>query len=86
MSEKENFPTIFERIKAKAREIKRETYILALAYHLLATPRYAKIFAALVVAYAFSPIDLGASGRVGDLLGCGLDAWVGSRVKCVRVF
>jgi len=47
-----------ERIKDKARELKRETYALALAYRHPKTPWYAKVFAAVVVAYAFSPIDL----------------------------
>ena len=51
-------PSLFERLKAKAREIKTETFTLALAYRSPATPWYAKVFAAVVVAYAFSPIDL----------------------------
>ena len=55
MEEKQSW---FERIKAKAREIKKETYVLALAYRNPDTPWYAKVFAAVVVAYAFSPIDL----------------------------
>jgi len=49
---------LFQRLKAKAREIKKETYILALAYRHPETPWYAKVFTAVVVAYAFSPIDL----------------------------
>ena len=44
--------------KRRARELKRETYALYLAYKDPRTPWYAKIFAALVVGYAFSPIDL----------------------------
>ncbi len=51
-------PLFFELLKAKAREIKTETFTLALAYRSPATPWYAKVFAAVVVAYAFSPIDL----------------------------
>ena len=55
MAEKKPF---FQRLKAKAHEIKKETYTLALAYRHPETPWYAKVFAAVVVAYAFSPIDL----------------------------
>jgi uncharacterized membrane protein YkvA (DUF1232 family) len=50
--------TWFEKLKTKARDLKVETYILYLAYQHPATPWYAKIFAAVVVGYAFSPIDL----------------------------
>jgi uncharacterized membrane protein YkvA (DUF1232 family) len=38
--------------------LKRETFVLFLAYKHPDTPWYAKAFAGLVVAYAFSPIDL----------------------------
>jgi uncharacterized membrane protein YkvA (DUF1232 family) len=58
MSEEKRKPSLFERIKIKAKEIKAETFTLALAYKSPATPWYAKVFAAVVVAYAFSPIDL----------------------------
>ncbi|WP_028548485.1 YkvA family protein [Paenibacillus sp. UNC451MF] len=47
-----------EKIKNKAREIKRNVFVLYLAYKDPRVPWYAKLFAALVVAYAFSPIDL----------------------------
>lgn len=50
--------TWFERLKTKARDLKGETYILYLAYRHPLTPWYAKIFVAIVVGYAFSPIDL----------------------------
>ena len=58
MEDTDKKPSLFERLKTKAREIKTETFTLALAYRSPATPWYAKVFAALVVAYAFSPIDL----------------------------
>ena len=58
MEDTEKKTSLFERLKTKAREIKTETFTLALAYRSPATPWYAKVFAALVVAYAFSPIDL----------------------------
>ena len=44
--------------KARARKLKSEIYSLYLAYKDPRTPWYAKAFAAFVVAYAFSPIDL----------------------------
>jgi len=50
--------TCFEKIKTKARQLEGETFTLYLAYRHPATPWYAKIFAAVVVGYAFSPIDL----------------------------
>jgi len=50
--------TCFEKIKTKARQLERKTFTLYLAYRHPATPWYAKIFAAVVVGYAFSPIDL----------------------------
>ncbi len=50
--------TILQRWKERARILKREVYTLYLAYRDPRTPWYGKAFAALVVAYAFSPIDL----------------------------
>lgn len=47
-----------ERWKQAARKLKAETYALYLAYRHPHTPWFAKVFAGLVVAYAFSPIDL----------------------------
>jgi len=44
--------------KARARQLKIEVYALYLAYKDTRTPWYARIFAAVVVGYAFSPIDL----------------------------
>jgi len=46
------------RWKNAARDLKTETYALYLAYRDPRTPWYAKVWAAAVVAYAFSPIDL----------------------------
>ena len=47
-----------ERWKRYAAQIKRETYAVYLAYRDPRVPWYARIFAACVVGYAFSPIDL----------------------------
>lgn len=44
--------------KERARQLKRETYALYLAYRDSRTPWYAKLVAGCVVAYAFSPLDL----------------------------
>jgi uncharacterized membrane protein YkvA (DUF1232 family) len=44
--------------QTRARRLRVETYTLYLAYKDPRVPWYAKAFAALVVAYAFSPIDL----------------------------
>jgi uncharacterized membrane protein YkvA (DUF1232 family) len=46
------------RWRQRARQLKRETYALYLAYRDPRVPWYAKLLAACVVAYAFSPIDL----------------------------
>ena len=49
---------MFEKLRIRAKQIKSETLALYLAYKDSRTPLHAKIFAACVVAYAFSPIDL----------------------------
>jgi uncharacterized membrane protein YkvA (DUF1232 family) len=43
--------------KQRAQSLKAETYTLYLAYRHPRTPWYARVFAALVVGYVFSPID-----------------------------
>ena len=48
----------FDRWKAWAKHLKIEIYALYLAYRDPRTPWYAKVVAACVVGYAFSPIDL----------------------------
>jgi uncharacterized membrane protein YkvA (DUF1232 family) len=47
-----------DRWKRRARTLRQETYALYLAYRDPRVPWYAKIWAACVVAYAFSPLDL----------------------------
>jgi len=44
--------------KQRARELKIQVYAVYLAYRDPRVPLYARIFAACVVGYAFSPIDL----------------------------
>jgi uncharacterized membrane protein YkvA (DUF1232 family) len=48
----------FDSWKQRARELKVETYAIWLAYKDPRVPWYARVFAACVVGYAFSPIDL----------------------------
>jgi uncharacterized membrane protein YkvA (DUF1232 family) len=47
-----------ERLKHQARRLKTELFALYLAYRDPRVSWYARVFAACVVAYAFSPIDL----------------------------
>jgi uncharacterized membrane protein YkvA (DUF1232 family) len=49
---------MFKNLKARARALKNDLFALYLAYRDKRTPWYARIWAALVLAYAFSPIDL----------------------------
>ena len=49
---------LIDSLKQRARSLKREVLALWYAYQNPHTPWYAKVFTAMVVAYAFSPIDL----------------------------
>ena len=64
---------MIEELKQRARQLKIETYALYLAARHPATPWYAKLLVAAVVAYALSPIDLipyfvPVLGHLDDLL------------------
>jgi uncharacterized membrane protein YkvA (DUF1232 family) len=50
--------SLFEKLKSQARKLRAETYALYLAYRDPRTPWYARAWAGLVLAYAFSPLDL----------------------------
>ncbi len=50
--------SVLEVWKQRARQLKTETYAIYLAYKDPRLPWYARLFAACVVGYAFSPIDL----------------------------
>jgi uncharacterized membrane protein YkvA (DUF1232 family) len=50
--------SLLSRLRESARKLKLETRALLLAYRDPRTPWYAKAWAVLVLAYAFSPIDL----------------------------
>ena len=65
----------------RARQLKAETYALYLAYRDPRTPWLARIFAAVVVGYAFSPIDLipdfiPVLGYLDDLVLVPLGIWL----------
>lgn len=49
---------VIEKWRLKARQLKLETYAIYLAYRDPRVSWYARLFAACVVGYAFSPIDL----------------------------
>ena len=53
-----NETRIIKQWKAKARQLNAETCALYLAFRHPKVPWYAKVFAACVVGYLFSPIDL----------------------------
>ncbi|MBI4788205.1 MAG: DUF1232 domain-containing protein [Chloroflexi bacterium] len=50
--------SLFDQWKQRARQLKVEVYAVSLAYKDPRVPLPARIFAACVVGYAFSPIDL----------------------------
>ena len=50
--------SLLEKLKQRASALKTQSYALYLAFKHPNTPWYAKVFAGLVAAYAFSPIDL----------------------------
>jgi uncharacterized membrane protein YkvA (DUF1232 family) len=72
---------MFDRIKAWARTLKRDTYAVYLAARSPSTPWYVKALAAVVAAYAFSPIDLipdfiPVLGYLDDLILIPLGIWL----------
>jgi uncharacterized membrane protein YkvA (DUF1232 family) len=67
--------------KRRVRQLKAETYALYLAYRDPRMPWYARLLAAVVVGYAFSPIDLIPDfvpilGYVDDLILVPLGIWL----------
>ena len=51
-------PKFLQRLRQRAKALKAELLALWFAYRDRRTPWYAKLWAAMVVGYAFSPIDL----------------------------
>ena len=67
--------------RERARQLKAETYALYLAYRDPRAPWYARLLAAVVVGYAFCPIDLipdfvPVLGYLDDLLLVPLGIWL----------
>lgn len=70
-----------ENLKLRAKQLKAELYALYLAYKDPRVPTFARIFAACVVGYAFSPIDLipdpiPVLGYLDDLVLIPLGIWL----------
>jgi uncharacterized membrane protein YkvA (DUF1232 family) len=70
-----------QQLRAWARTLKQETFALALAARDPRVPWYARFFMALVVAYAFSPLDLipdfvPVLGYLDDLVLVPLGLWL----------
>ena len=51
-------PAMLQQLKARARQLKREVYVVAIAARDPRTPWYVKALIFFVVAHTFSPIDL----------------------------
>jgi uncharacterized membrane protein YkvA (DUF1232 family) len=82
--------SFINRWKEWAKQLKLEIYALYIAYKDRHTPWYAKIFAALVVGYAFSPIDLIPDpipilGYLDDLVLIPLGAYVAVKMIPLQV-
>ncbi|MDX1663059.1 MAG: YkvA family protein [Candidatus Promineifilaceae bacterium] len=76
---------LIERWKGWAHRLKQETHVLYVAYQDPRVPWYARLLALLVVAYAFSPIDLIPDpipilGYLDDLLLVPAGIWLAVRM------
>jgi uncharacterized membrane protein YkvA (DUF1232 family) len=74
-------PAFLENWKGRARQIKTEVYALYLAYRDPRVSWFARLFAALVIGYALSPIDLipdpiPVLGYLDDLILIPLGIWL----------
>jgi uncharacterized membrane protein YkvA (DUF1232 family) len=72
---------MFDRIKIWARALKRDAYAVYLVARSPTTPWYVKVLAAVVAAYAFSPIDfipdfIPVLGYLDDLILVPLGIWL----------
>ena len=77
--------TLFTRLRAAAKQLKRNIAALYFAYRDPRTPWYAKGLAILIVVYALSPIDLIPDfipilGYLDDLLLVPLGIWIALRI------
>ncbi|WP_233218875.1 YkvA family protein [Deinococcus arcticus] len=78
-------PSLFTRLRTLARRLKAELLALSLAARDPRTPWYARAWAALVLAYALSPIDLipdfiPVLGQLDDLLLVPAGLWLALRL------
>ncbi len=85
MAASEHAPGLSTRWRAAVHHIKRESLTLYAAYRNPRTPWYARLFLALVLAYAFSPIDLipdfiPVLGYLDDALLLPLCIWLALRI------
>jgi uncharacterized membrane protein YkvA (DUF1232 family) len=89
----ENAPTakaVIDTWKQRVRQLKAETYALYLAYRDPRVPWYARLLAAVVVGYAFCPIDLipdfvPVLGYLDDLILVPLGIWLALKLIPVGV-
>jgi uncharacterized membrane protein YkvA (DUF1232 family) len=77
--------------KRWARKLKTETYALYLAYRDPRTPWYAKVFAALIVGYVFSPIDpipdfIPVVGLLDEMVVVPIGVWIAAKMVPREVF
>src|SRR5215217_9221785 len=71
--------------KQHARQLSAQTYALYLAYRHPRTPWYAKVFAALVVGYVFSPIDpipdfIPGVGLLDEMVVVPIGVWIAAKM------
>jgi uncharacterized membrane protein YkvA (DUF1232 family) len=77
--------------KRWARRLSAQTYALYLAYRHPRTPWYAKVFAALVVGYVFSPMDpipdwIPGVGLLDEMLVVPIGVWIVTKMIPRDVF
>ena len=71
--------------KRRARRLSAQTYALYLAYRHPRTPWYAKVFAALIVGYVFSPIDpipdfIPGVGLLDEMVVVPIGVWIAAKM------
>jgi uncharacterized membrane protein YkvA (DUF1232 family) len=77
--------------KRRARQLSAQTYALYLAYRHPKTPWYAKVFAALIVGYVFSPIDpipdfIPGVGLLDEMVVVPIGVWIAAKMVPGDVF
>jgi uncharacterized membrane protein YkvA (DUF1232 family) len=77
--------------KRGARQLSAQAYTLYLAYRHPKTPWYAKVFAALIVGYVFSPIDpipdfIPGVGLLDEMVVVPIGVWIATKMVPREVF